>query len=255
MPSRAYLVGAAQARLRRTAPGRMFWHHFPWRTKFSDGVTRRVPFGIHRLFRLWLQEYPGLAHESSRVFDAYRGGDFLDIGAFHGWYSLLLAPKAAPGNSFVAVEPDPQALAPLLQTLTVVRTLFPQLSLSLIDKPMGDGGRAVRIQPGGEKNHPSFRSVGATESGCPMLTVDELVGTLRLQPKFIKVGVEGAEHSVLRGMGNTLAKFRPMLMLEVHPEWLPAPVVVADVFGLLDAHGYTREPIDDRCLLCSPRHP
>jgi len=203
------------------------------------------------MIQLWLREYPELARESGRVFDAYQGGDFLDIGAFHGWYGLLLAPKAAPGDSFVAIEPDPQALPPLLQTSKVLRGLFPRLSLSVVDKPVGDGGRAVRTQPSGDKSHPSFRSVDAAEAGCPTLTVDELVGALRLRPTFIKVDVEGAEHSVLRGMRGTLAQFRPTLMLEVHPEWLPAPVVVADVFRLLDEHGYTRVPIDERCLLCS----
>jgi len=247
MHSRERIRGFIRARVQQTTLGRMFWNHFPWRTRFADDVARQVPFGVDQMSRLWLREYPNLALESTRVFDAYQGGDFMDIGAFHGWYSLLLGPKAGTGGSFVSIEPDTQALPTLMHSLTVARELFPQLSLSLVDKPMGDGGRAERTQMGG--GHPAYLPVESATTGAPTLTADELVDALRLEPSFIKIDVEGAEHSVLKGMRATLETFRPTLMIEIHPEWLPTSVIVENIYSLLKSHCYAADPIDERHIL------
>jgi hypothetical protein len=42
--------------------------------------------------------------------EAYRGGDVIDVGAFHGWY-------ASPGDALVSIEPDAAAYATLMQHL------------------------------------------------------------------------------------------------------------------------------------------
>lgn len=54
---------------------------------------------------------------------------------------------------------------------------------------------------------------------------------LRLEPAFVKIDVEGAEGQVLRGMAETIARHRPIFLIEdagSHDE----------VSGLLLAHGY-----------------
>ncbi len=56
---------------------------------------------------------------------------------------------------------------------------------------------------------------------------------------MIKIDVEGAEPFVLRGMQRTLAAHRPLVMLEVHPQWLPEGIPPAEVEEMLSAHGYT----------------
>jgi FkbM family methyltransferase len=46
-------------------------------------------------------------------------------------------------------------------------------------------------------------------------TIDEIVLQQRLTPNFIKIDVEGAELNVLRGMQNTLERFKPKTFLEI----------------------------------------
>ena len=46
------------------------------------------------------------------------------------------------------------------------------------------------------------------------ISLDELVKTKKINPKFIKIDVEGAEFSVLQGMRNILENFTPIIMIE-----------------------------------------
>jgi hypothetical protein len=66
---------------------------------------------------------------------------------------------------------------------------------------------------------------------------------LGLRPGFVKVDVEGAEPFVLRGMQQTLRAHRPIVMLELHPRWLPGDTTAPDVESLLAGQGYRRQPI------------
>jgi hypothetical protein len=55
---------------------------------------------------------------------------------------------------------------------------------------------------------------------------------------MIKIDVEGAEGMVLRGAGDVLRKFRPVLVMSTHPYWLPAGETVEQLFDFLRGYGY-----------------
>jgi hypothetical protein len=56
---------------------------------------------------------------------------------------------------------------------------------------------------------------------------------------FVKIDVEGSETGVLAGARATLARHRPLLQLELEPEWLTRQnSSPEEVFRLLDAVGY-----------------
>jgi FkbM family methyltransferase len=59
---------------------------------------------------------------------------------------------------------------------------------------------------------------------------------------LIKIDVEGRELDVLRGARDTLARCRPMLLVEIEQRHLPHPI--GDAFAELDALGYTGEFLD-----------
>jgi len=201
---------------------------------FSDGHRRTAAFRLLRLTRVWAA-YPEETHAS---YDLYKGGDVLDIGAFHGYYSVLLAPKAQPGDVLVSFEPDASAYGELLHNLAALADVFPGLALMPVPQPAGDGRPAAVTFPEGS-GHPRFGS--ATDGGAAATTtVDAFVAQLGLRPAYVKVDVEGAEYFVLQGMTETLRTFRPGAMLEVHPGWQPDGVGVEDVEALLSALGYGR---------------
>ncbi len=210
------------------------------RTTLFDGRTRRGSVRLWRLVRSW-QGVLGGPEESRSAFAAYRGGDVLDVGAYEGWYSVLLAPKARPGDRFVSFEPDERIYPELLATQAALARLFPALRLWAIPEPVGDGTPMELQWPEEDvEGHPRFAGgADGDPGGAPSsLTVDRFVTETGMRPAYVKVDVEGAEWYVLLGMQETLASHRPVVMLELHPGYLPEGVVPADVEALIRRHGY-----------------
>ena len=215
----------------------------PFPVRFSDDRVRLSTVRLALLRRLWMK--PG-ARESQQALSAYHGGDVLDIGAFHGWYSVLLAPAASAGDRFLSFEPDVAALTDLRATLDDVGKQFPRVELSVLTDAVGDGAPVAASHPGGtgEGGHPRFASAsdGATQ---PSLVVDDVVAAKGLRPRLVKIDVEGAEMLVLRGMRDTLLSHRPAVMLEIHPEWQPDGIDAADVEALIRDAGYQGQTLEE----------
>jgi FkbM family methyltransferase len=215
----------------------------PFPVRFSDGATHLSTVRLALLRRFW-RVMPGSEEESRQALDAYPGGDLLDIGAFHGWYSVLLAPKAAAGDRFVSFEPNPDALPALRSVLGDVGRHYPSVQMSVVAEPVGDG-RAVSVTwPMGAEGHPRFGG-GDAGGAVTSLTIDEFVQEHGLAPGLVKIDVEGAELSVLHGMRHTMAQHRPVLLLEIHPDWQPDGVNAADVEAFVRDAGYDGSTFDD----------
>ena len=212
--------------------------------RFSDDRIRPATVRLRLLQRVW-QLYG--VEESRQAVAAYHGGDLLDVGAFHGWYSVLLAPRAGARDRFVSFEPDPEAVDSLRATVRDLGRIFPSLELLVVTEPVGDGN-AVGVQhPAGDGGHPRFGP--ATDGGgTRSRTVDTYVADHGLRPRLVKVDVEGAELAVLAGMGETLAKHRPTVMLEVHDAWLPNGASAAEVERHLVDAGYTGETVEESAI-------
>ena len=205
-----------------------------------DGRRRLGWFGLWRMTRLWANT-PVLRQEADTAYAAYDGGDVIDVGAFEGWYSILLAPRSRPGDRFVSIEANPRAFPELLRTVARLARLFPERGFMPVSAPAGDGRPVVMTeQPGG---HPRF-AAASDGDGPPTVSVDELVDTLGLRPTFVKVDVEGAEPFVLEGLQRTLAAHGPVIALELHPGWLPEGMTAADVEDLIARHGYAKRVLD-----------
>ncbi len=227
--------------LRRHAAGALFLDVWPGYRALHDGTTRRLPGKVRSLIELWSTN-PTLLRESQESYAAYEGGDMMDVGAFHGWYSWLLAPKATPGDRFVSCEPDDRIINDLLSNLATFARIFPKISTAFISQPIGDGGGLAIQNPGG--GHPQFGSDPSADGARRTVTLDALVATLGLRPTFVKIDVEGAEFCVLRGMERLLADLHPTIMLEIHPKWQPPGVTVEQVRETLLQHGYQASEAD-----------
>jgi len=214
----------------------------PTRVAFWDGVERTVPRRLSADFNLWRRT--GGGEEANAVYAAYDGGDVLDIGSLYGHYSLILAPKARSGSTFLSFEADLRAVARLQYNMGVASSLFPGVVFAALPWAAGDGG-VTRIDfPNGEEHLPRFSSAaGSSDAGGSSLRADDCVRLLGIRPSFVKIDVEGAELSVLRGLEETLAEHRPILMLELHPRWQPPGSSIEQVLQLLNTHGYSSRDI------------
>lgn len=143
------------------------------------------------------------------------GGDFVDVGAHIGMYTVAAALALRGRGRVLAFEPNPAARRQLLENL----------GLNGCDDVVVSG-RAVADAEGEAFLHvpdtrdPSFSSLeeGRFAEGEPVLvettTVDLEVAAAGMRPAMVKIDVEGAELRVLAGMERTLDA-RPALLVEV----------------------------------------
>ena len=213
----------------------------PAKVEFWDKKQYKVTNKINDLFKPW-KTWDALIKESDFVFKNYNGGDFIDVGAFAGFYSFLLAPKSNSFDNFVSCEPDTNVQTNLLENLAILTNTFTKLRISFINSPINKGNDVTIIDtPFG---HPSFQESNDSfnnEKIIKSVSLDSVVQSLSLKPKFIKIDVEGAEFDVLQGMQETLKKYKPKIMLEKHPSLVPKNITLKDIDNFLIRNGYYSE--------------
>jgi FkbM family methyltransferase len=155
--------------------------------------------------------------ELELVREHLRDGDFVDVGAHVGLYTVAAA-RATSGR-VLAFEPNPAARAQLVGNVRL------NACTNVVVVP-----KAAAAAPGRAQLHvpatpdPSFSSLdaGRFAEGEPVdvevTTVDAEVEAHGLRPAVVKVDVEGGELDVVAGMARTLAKHRPTLLVEVSEE-------------------------------------
>jgi FkbM family methyltransferase len=152
-------------------------------------------------------------HELDLVVEHLEGfGDFVDVGAHIGYYTVGAA-RTTSGR-VLALEPNPDARAQLERNVALNRLE------NVIVRPV-----AVAAEPGRSLLHvpatpdPSFSSLepGRFAEGEPVevdvSTVDREVEAAGLEPRVVKVDVEGGELDVVAGMTRTL-EAKPVLLVE-----------------------------------------
>lgn len=177
---------------------------------------------------------PELAAVCVANIDAAR--DAIDVGANAGFYTNLMARQLIRGR-VLAVEPAANALTKLRSNLKRngidARTLVFEGVAS--DR---EGTRTLKVVVGKEEYssvgalaHPSIVNEQFATMDVQSTTLDALVREHGLDPGFIKIDVEGAEHEVLRGGEQTLRKHRPVVLSELSARLLAnngtsAPAVI-----------------------------
>jgi FkbM family methyltransferase len=143
---------------------------------------------------------------------------FFDIGAHHGLYSLIASRIVGRSGVVVAFEPSPRERKKM------------KLNLFL------NSGLNIRVFPlalGEKSGESDFFLVEGDNSGCNSLkipnvpqktrkirvnvvTLDDFIETANLERlDLIKLDVEGAELSVLKGGVKSIQRFRPCFLCEV----------------------------------------
>ena len=193
---------------------------------------------------------PDLAALCRRHLDPAR--DAVDVGGNVGFFTVLMA-GALPGRRVLSIEPTPGAYARLVAN--VARNgLSDRVVVFNGVAAEDDAARTMSVIDGLEEYaslgalvHPAVSGAVSRRVDVAAKTVDALVDAHGLTPGFIKVDVEGAELSVLRGARETLARHRPVVLAELSRPLLAAQGATPEaVFAFFDGLGYT---------LSDPSHP
>jgi FkbM family methyltransferase len=181
----------------------------------------------------------------------------IDVGASFGWFATLFAKLAGEDGQVHAFEPIPDTVAALRRNLEVSGCGNVEVNDLALDDAQGarpifvpDAGvsGALRL-PRQERSFETFEirttrlDDYARERGLKRLDV-------------LKADIEGAELSMLRGAAVTLARFRPVLLLEVqaHSTRLFGHEP-SDLFAFLETFGYEPHYVDGNGDLCHVRDP
>lgn len=155
-----------------------------------------------------------------------------DIGSNVGVYSILAARKGAEIHAF---EPDPGFAKHLRRNVDLNGQDVVIHEFALADET----GTTTLYTDGVDGFSPSLADA---EEERGSVTVDmkraaEIAGSIP-RPNVLKIDVEGAEASVLRGFEGQLSKVET-IFIEVHPQMLPGfDSSMSEVRELIERHGH-----------------
>jgi FkbM family methyltransferase len=212
--------------------GKLVWVH-P-RARFSTSTKTFFMREAH--VRKWVAEYlkPGQV--------------FFDVGAHHGWYSIWSLPLVGKEGAVYSFEPSPANLNVLEWHRRINN--FPQWVIvpngvsdeDAMEKPfflIDSGDSPMNSLTTGIPGTPLMEGRAIRNISIQTVTLDSFCGMVDIRPNLVKIDVEGAELLVLRGANKLLSEACPVIILAVHPYWLPTGQSTAQIVELLEAHGYT----------------
>jgi FkbM family methyltransferase len=174
------------------------------------------------------------------------GGTFFDVGANFGYFSLFAARRIGPQGRVVAFEPDPRNIQ-RLQT-NIALNGFSQIRVvpaAVCDKA---GTASLHLASDAEDNLGTSSIVhdgpGRKTVNVPAIALDDFMTEFSGNIDVLKMDIEGAELSALRGAIKTLAARRIRhILLELH-RFALTENEVATVHELLTSAGYRGFAVD-----------
>ena len=184
-----------------------------------------------KIARVFLGSYE---HEQTQLMaNSFRQDSvFFDVGAHHGYYSLIASRVSGGRARIVAFEPDQENLAFLHKHIRANGLD----QVEIVEAAVGAAAGTAGFSKGTGTGTGHIAENG--EIQVPLVTLDDEVRCRNLCPTHIKIDVEGAELDVLTGARDTLQKHRPVLFLSTHGD-----KVHADCCQLLASMDYRLEPI------------
>jgi FkbM family methyltransferase len=170
---------------------------------------------------------------------------FVDVGANQGEFSLFAASRL-PHGKVLSFEPVTSNLSALKQNIHLNGfsriTLFP---FGLSDQPGSFNIYTSLAKEVFHGQHEGLSTLYPTaqrntlEETITLEVFDEVFKTATQPIDFVKIDVEGAELSVLKGMQRHLAQFKPELMIEINEETFNAAgYTTQDISAFLQTLGY-----------------
>jgi FkbM family methyltransferase len=165
-----------------------------------------------------------------------RGGTAVDVGANAGFYTRALAAHCDQVHAF---EPNPDVIAP------TIRWEHPAVRVHLKALSVRKGSGTLHVPVVGGVSLSGWGSLNphwvpsAEQVLSRPIDVDYLDSYKLEHVRIIKIDVEGSELNVLQGSVETIARNRPVLLIEV------SNASRASVISLVRPMGYRHRELED----------
>lgn len=224
----------------------LLWRHFNWREKI---YRTRTTFGSLMIGRTTdhVQGYiyyfgvwePSLTRFIQSRLNNQTERTFVDVGANVGYFSLLAA-KSMPNGHVVSIEAFPSIYTRLLENIKINN----YMNVRAVNCAATEDKCSVSMYHAGADNEGAttsvegkFQSTPIQVDGYPLTEIlsESEVATVRL----IKIDVEGAEYSVLRGLYPLLSRLPADV--EIAVEITPAALgdeKMSEIFSIFRKEGF-----------------
>ena len=137
---------------------------------------------------------------------ASRDGDFMDIGAHIGYYSMYMQPLV---RRVYAFEPDPRNLPDLRRNAASVS------NIEVVPLAVSSRCETAQFYIGGDSTLSTLEAIEGETIEVQTTTIDDSVASRPgIKPTLFKIDAEGHDFEVLLGMRGTVAAHQPLLLIE-----------------------------------------
>jgi FkbM family methyltransferase len=226
-------------------------YHFLLNTLYGRRGLVRVINGDLRVYVRPIHRYADEDYEPS-VYTHLKslvkpGAVVLDVGAHVGLFTILLAHLVTSKGRVFAFEPTPATHAALSDHLKLnnvadrVEVVREAISDAVGEAPF----HTVQYSPENTLNTVHSRLGSSEQVLVPVTTIDAFCEARKIKPTLIKIDIEGYEWHALRGAKETLSRYRPDVLVEVHPmNWAEIGESLESAFRTLKFLGYSAIPLE-----------
>jgi FkbM family methyltransferase len=177
------------------------------------GYRMRVDWNIHRAF-----VYDSWEPEVTRAIDEKVGKGMIvaDIGAQSGFYTLLLSKRVGASGKVVAFEPLPANVRMLEENLRLNDVENVIIRREAVGDRSGEISFHFPIEEPTLVAGPLVPGDATGDFFVKCVSLDDSVLRENIRLDLIKIDVEGAEESVVEGALQTIQRFHPTLIIELH---------------------------------------
>jgi FkbM family methyltransferase len=178
---------------------------------------------IPEVVSLSIQRYGFHEADLSRMVLTYLkpGMTFLDIGSHFGYFALLGSLLVGDEGQVHAFEPSPSAFMILRanasnkKNIVINNCAVHSRSGVVSINDYGIRYCAFNSMYGARLPQAVLSRLKVSRFDIRSVSVDEYVEKMGLAPDFIKIDAENAENEILSGMNTTIARFQPIIALEI----------------------------------------
>ena len=170
--------------------------------------------------RPYLSSIPPEPHVNEFIEATVKPGWFtIDVGAFAGYYTLLLAHHVGPTGRVTAFDPAVDCCSYISASVQTNSLSHVRVECAAVGSTVGtasvrpqllDGARS----PGSETTVETSPSRG---DRIPLVTLDHyLAKESWARLNFVKIDAEGMELEILHGMDEVIRIYHPIILMEMH---------------------------------------
>jgi len=211
-----------------------------WLPFHGDGDLQEVQYQIEG--DLWFK------WESERLRKYLpKNGVVIDVGANLGFVVLLFAQHVGPGGQIYAFEPSPITYTKLLEVMEKNELH----NVQCFNLGCGSARKEETLLVPASSGNATIRRSGLHQAGAcrevniQIDTLDNVILPFEQKVDLLKIDTEGFEDQVLEGAAEVVARYRPIVYLELSQEYGDSS---ARAVAWLRARGYTFERDPDLAL-------